>query len=222
MQLKIRRTQRVGGVVANKTFFCLDAVADFTGEERQSIDKYKLGKEILYSSETAKRLQSAGDVGMAIGGAANTTKALANFVMARMSLNITVNDIEKGKHIECKDMEELLAGEEALVSSCQKLKLWLETAATFDGREVVIDLSDGGDPRIDSPTLQAPKAPGVDAPRLSGPQAPAPMIRSMSAGRAEEENDFMQKALYMWRDLPTLGKVLVGGTPVVLLLYLFG
>jgi hypothetical protein len=222
MQLKIRRTQRAGGVVSSKTFFCLDAVADFTGDERRSIDKYKLGKEVLYSSETAKRFQVAGDVGMAVGGAANTAKALANFVMARMSLNITVNDIENGKHIECKDMEELLAAEEAILGSCQKLKLWLETAATFDGREVVIDLSDGTDPRVDTPTLQAPKAPGVDAPRLSGPQAPAPLMRSTTASKADDEDDFAQKALHLWRDLPTIGKFLVAGAPVVLLLYLFG
>jgi hypothetical protein len=51
------------------------------------------------------------------------------------SARLTVNNLMSGQHIECKDLDELLGAEAAIVEACQNLKAYLETALTFDGRE---------------------------------------------------------------------------------------
>jgi hypothetical protein len=43
----------------------------------------------------------------------------------------------KGVHVECKSMAELLGAEQAIVEAGEKLRVYLDTAATFDGREEV-------------------------------------------------------------------------------------
>lgn len=59
--------------------------------------------------------------------------------MAALKLNITIGSLQKGQHVECKSLDELLAAEDAILTACKNLKAFLETAATFDGREVLID-----------------------------------------------------------------------------------
>ena len=56
-----------------------------------------------------------------------------------MNLNITINELERGKHVECKDMDELIGAEDAVINACENLKGYLARAATFDGREILID-----------------------------------------------------------------------------------
>jgi hypothetical protein len=41
--------------------------------------------------------------------------------------------------IELKDLDDLLGAEQEVIEGCQHLKADLDAAATFDGREVVID-----------------------------------------------------------------------------------
>ena len=55
MQLKLQRSQRTGGVLGNTVIFCLDARADYNPTETANISKYKLGGEIVYNSQAAKR-----------------------------------------------------------------------------------------------------------------------------------------------------------------------
>ena len=46
MQLKLQRSQRMGGVLAGTVVFCLDVRADYTADERDNINKYKLGGQV--------------------------------------------------------------------------------------------------------------------------------------------------------------------------------
>ena len=55
MQLKIQRSQRMGGLVGGTVVFCLDVRADYAREEAANIAKYKLGREVIYSSRAAQR-----------------------------------------------------------------------------------------------------------------------------------------------------------------------
>ncbi len=146
MQLKIKRSQRTGGVMANKIIFALDARSELKPEEKSLVSKYALGKLVIYDSETRKKLTESGqsNIANAQSGSAGrsvwaATKGLASLAMAAMSLRVSVDSLSQGHHIECKDMDELLGAEEAITEACRNLKGYLETAATFDGREVVID-----------------------------------------------------------------------------------
>jgi hypothetical protein len=95
-------------------------------------------------------------------------------------------------------MDELLGAEEAVVNACENLKAYLAAAATFDGREIIMDFS-GDEPMVAAPTLAAlapppPPAPTIaarvqDTPLLSPPPAPAAAGASMSAMMADRTYD---------------------------------
>lgn len=139
MQLKISRSQKTSGMLGNTIVFCLDARADLSNEERHLIEKYKLGNQVIYNSATsAKHLEN---VKAAASGGGSLIKGAISLAIAKLSLNISINSLTKGHHIECKDIDELLGAEEAIMQGCQALKAYLETATTFDGRETVIDFN---------------------------------------------------------------------------------
>jgi len=150
MQLKIQRSQRTGGVLANTVLFCLDIRADYSPEERNDINKYKLGGEAIYNSQAAKKhldnagahlgRTQAGGVGERATGLARGVMSLA---MAKMNLNITIASLGRGQHIECKDLEELLEAEDTVRTACKNVTRFLEAAATFDGSETVIEYDKG-------------------------------------------------------------------------------
>lgn len=144
MQLKLKRSQRSGGVMGNKVIFALDARADLKPEEKALVAKYALGKLVIYDSEQRKKFAEAGmahtaSVQSGSGGVWAATKGLASLAMAAMTLRVSVDSLAQGHHIECKDLDELLGAETAITEACKNLKGYLETAATFDGREVVLD-----------------------------------------------------------------------------------
>lgn len=143
MQLKIQRSQRMGGAMGGTVLFCLDVQADYSHPEADNIAKYKLGKQVVYNSRAAKRhierakdSADGGTVTGYIGGA-------VSLVRASLSLNISIDSLGRGQHIECKDLEELLEAEDAVMVACRMLKRFLETAATFNGSIALIDFDDG-------------------------------------------------------------------------------
>lgn len=160
MQLKIKRSQRETGLMSKATLFCLDATVQFTADESASLNRYKMWKEGIYSSEAAQRaFAKSNDVadGSMMGG----FKSLAHAAMGAMRLNITVGSLSQGQHIECKSLDELLGAEEAIMTACRNLRVYLDTAATFDGREVLFDFSKGEPEAVASsatpqPALVAP------------------------------------------------------------------
>src|ERR1700731_642856 len=145
MQLKLQRSQRTTGVMSKTVMFCIDARVSLTAEEQANIQKYKLGSQVIYSSEAAKRHQAKFEAHQKVGEIAHSyghiAKGLMHAIANRMSLNITVDSLQRGQHIECKDLDEVMDAEEALMDACTSLKNYLATAVTFDGREAVIDFS---------------------------------------------------------------------------------
>lgn len=146
MNLKLRRSQRSSGMLSSKVLFALDARAELSDEERSLVDKYALGKTVVYDSEARKkhlgatfdRLDEAerSSPGRSLW---KTTRGLASLAMAAMTLRITVGSLIHGEHVECKDLDELLGAEAAIVEACKNLRAYLETASTFDGREEVVE-----------------------------------------------------------------------------------
>ena len=141
MQLLLKRSQRAGGMFGGKVFFALDIRAEYTPDERSNINKYNLGGEVIYNSEASKRHLARMEAQMDSGGM-GVLKGFGSALLSNMSRNITIASLQKGQHIECKDLSELLASEEAVVEACKGVKAFLAAAATFDGREEVVDLDE--------------------------------------------------------------------------------
>lgn len=146
MQLKLKRSQRTGGMLGGKVIFALDARTDLTPDERGLVSKYGLGKLVVYDSEARKKHGDAA-YGHFDEGASSTAgrslwksaRGIASAAMMALSLRVTVDSLTSGQHIECKDLDELLGAEGAILNACKNLKAYLETAQTFDGREEVVE-----------------------------------------------------------------------------------
>ena len=186
MQLKIRRSQRDGGVISKTAIFCLDARAEFTSEEKRHITRYKLGKEVIYSSEAAKRHSEKGDANLGSGTVGNM-KAIGSFLMARLNLNVSISSLEQGQHIECKSLEELIGAEDAMMTACQNLKTYLDVAATFDGREVLFDFSTGAPEAVARAIAPSPALIVDPQPQSLPPPTPpyAPVAETIAAPEVE-------------------------------------
>ena len=175
MQLKLQRSQREGGVMSKSVIFCLDARVEFTPAEQQSITKYKLHKQVIYNSEASKRALDGG-AARVDGSTVGHLKSLAFTALAAMNLNISIESLQRGQHVECKSMDELLGAEGAIMDACRNLRGYLDTAATFDGREVLIAfntdepevLASAPAPMLVAPT-KAVAAQSTPVPKLAGP-----------------------------------------------------
>src|SRR5260370_15993172 len=98
MQLVLRRNQK-SGMMGGVTFQ-LDVRADLTPEERRAVTTYKLGKSMLYEKNTIV------DRGSGLLGAAS------RLAFKMMNVSVSVDDLVNGKHIDCKDIVEMLAVED--------------------------------------------------------------------------------------------------------------
>lgn len=124
MKLLLRRDQKKG-LIGGKITFTLDARAELSDDEAANVKKYHLGKEILYEKKKVD-LDGTGLIGVA---ARLATKAI--------NLTVTVDDMVKGKHLECKDIVEMRAVEEQIKEASSIFKEILETATHFGGEEVI-------------------------------------------------------------------------------------
>jgi hypothetical protein len=154
MQLKLKRSQRSG--FTGKVIFVVDARMEVSAEEYDLIQRYKLGDDVIYDSsarqqhteamkEHVKRSQEGPRFRDSVDGQLMSlgkqfyrlARAGVSATRASLSLRITVYSLMKGVHVECKSMAELLGAEQAIVEAGEKLRVYLDTAATFDGREEV-------------------------------------------------------------------------------------
>lgn len=140
MQLKLKRSQKTSGMLSKTAVFCLDARLDLAPAERANVEKYKLGPLVIYNSESSKKHLE--HIQAAAAGTGGLLKGAISIAMAKLALNITIDGLTRGQHVECKDLQELMGAEEAINAACENTKAYLDLAATFDGREIVIDFND--------------------------------------------------------------------------------
>jgi hypothetical protein len=124
MKVLLRRDQKSGMLGMGKIAFSLDVRAELTDEEKGNIKKYKLGETMLY--EKNKIVGGSGLLGVA-----------SRFALNALNITVSVDDLTKGKQIECKDIVEMLAVEDQLKEACQTFKAILTAAAHFGGEEVL-------------------------------------------------------------------------------------
>ncbi len=108
-----------------KISFLLSVRAELTPEEKESIKKYKLGNTMLY-----ERMKTI-DAGSGLLGVAS------RMALKMINLTISVNDLESGKQVECKDIVEMIAVEEQIKEAAQTFRAVLAAASTFGGEEVL-------------------------------------------------------------------------------------
>ena len=133
MQLKVRRNQKIG-MLGGKVIFVLDVRAELTGEEQALVERYKLWPEVVYTTDQATANAERAHAGnIAALGALIADKVLKKF--------FTIKDLVSGQHIECKELQQVLAVEEQVCAACANLKKYLEVAQTFDGNEVVVEIA---------------------------------------------------------------------------------
>ena len=140
MQLKLRRSQRTAGVLSKSVMFMLDARLNLTTEEAANVRRYALGNEVIYNSAASRKHLEAAAEAYSRETAGSLLSQLAHTAMHRLSLNITIDGLVKGQHIECKDLQELIAAEKAITQAARTTHAFLDIAKTFDGRELVVDL----------------------------------------------------------------------------------
>ncbi len=138
MQLKLKRSQRTAGMMGGKVVYMLDARAELTPEEKALVTKHGLGKLSIYDSEARKKQTQAAGERLAGGGLLGTARGLASVAMAAMALQITIDSLTSGHHIECKTVDELLGADSALREGCENLRTYFDVAVTFDGREEIV------------------------------------------------------------------------------------
>jgi hypothetical protein len=123
MKLLLRRNQKSG--MLGKVSFSLAVRAELSDEEKSNIKKYKLGETMLY-----ERLKTI-DPGSGLLGVAS------RMALKMINLTISVNDLEKGKEVECKDIVEMLAVEEQIKEAAQTFRAVLGAAQSFGGEEII-------------------------------------------------------------------------------------
>ncbi len=129
MQLILQRSQKSGMI--GKVTFALDARARLSDDETGYVRKYKMGKEVLYHKA---KISEGAILSDRFGGFAGLAATLA---AKALDLTITVDSLVKGQHVECKDIIEMRAAEEQLKEACGVFKEVLESAAHFEGEEVI-------------------------------------------------------------------------------------
>ncbi|HEX3810321.1 MAG TPA: hypothetical protein VHW02_11555 [Rhizomicrobium sp.] len=212
MQLKIQRSQRAG--VFGTPIFCLDVRADYAPQERDNVRRYRLGGEVVYNSQAARKHlgHATAHLDNAQSGS-NSHRAIAlargvvSLALAKANLTITLGSLARGHHIECKDLGELLDAEDAVRDACKGVTRYLETAASFDGSEVVIEY-DRGEERVcvtqnAPPLLSYEPERGTDQRRtktISGAPDLAHQINTIATSAKSHWLAFEQKAIAFMLD----------------------
>ena len=128
MKLILNKSQRKTGMTG-KIAFALQARVQLSPEEQASLKRYKFSKEVLYSKDNITPSSYAN---------ASTWGGIGrNLAAAALNLVITVDDMVRGKTVECKSIVEMLDVEQTIKSSCEALKSLLQAASNFEGETVV-------------------------------------------------------------------------------------
>ncbi len=128
MQLALRRSQASTGLLSKSVQFSLHAKVQLSDTEAANVKKYKIGSEIVYSKDRMGYNPHSNDTA---GGMVRNLAAIA------AAITITVDDLMRGKTVNCKDIMEMMAIEDQVKGACENFKAMLDAAANFDGEEAI-------------------------------------------------------------------------------------
>ncbi len=127
MKLRLNKSQRTAGLT-KKVVFTLGAQVDLSAQEQDYVNRYKMGKEVVYSKERVnpETVDYASAKGM-----------FRNLSAIALNLSISVNDLVLGRTIECKDIIEIIDAEDSIKEACKTLKILLDACSGFEGEEII-------------------------------------------------------------------------------------
>ena len=125
MQLIIRRDQRKGLLRGTATF-TLEARAQVSEEEMARIQKYRMGSTILYEKRYEIEREGSGFLGV-----------ISLWWIRSKEFSLNINDLVRGKRVDCKDIVEMLTMEDDIRQACDTFKRVLDAATHFGGEEIV-------------------------------------------------------------------------------------
>ena len=126
MNLIFERAQRTGGVMSKKQIFSVTVKAEISEAEREAINKYRLADEVLYVDGERPDIDPN-----------SAFSVLKGAIKAATVGKLVVRDLVNGKTFENDDIGGMLATEEHIKTAAENLKLYLDAAASFGGRQVV-------------------------------------------------------------------------------------
>jgi len=122
MELLLSRDQKKGMLGMGAIKFVLEARARLSDNEATWVNKYKMGKTIVYEKPND-----------GFNPRSLTSVLSHRFLVPRVS----VDDLVSGKTIECADILDILAAEDQLREAAKVFHTMLTAAAAFGGEEVV-------------------------------------------------------------------------------------
>lgn len=134
MELLLSKSQKSGMMGMGAIVFVLNIKTKLTAEEQSLVRKYKMGKEVVY-----EKMPVTGTV----AGMGSLAGALTAITAKALRLIFTVDDLVKGRTIECKDILDMIAAEEQIRNAADGLWGILQASKNFEGEEVVSYPRDG-------------------------------------------------------------------------------
>jgi len=128
MELLLSRSQKTGFTGLGAITFVLNLRSQLTAEEAEYVRTYKLGKDIMYEKASVMdKLPRLGPV-----------QQLVSIFTAKAKGHIfTVNDLVKGRTVECRDIIEMIEAEAQIKEAAQNFYNVLQTCHQFGGEEVI-------------------------------------------------------------------------------------
>jgi hypothetical protein len=128
MELLLSRSQKSGLAGMGAPTFVLDVRSQLTSEENEYVQRYKLGKTVLYEKASVRsKIDQSGPLGQ-----------LFTMLMAKASGRIfTISDFVHGRRIECKNIIEMVDAEVEIKKAADAFHTVLMTCGQFGGEEVV-------------------------------------------------------------------------------------
>ena len=127
MELLLSKSQKSGMLTSTITF-TLNIKTRLNDEEQALIKKYKMGKEVVYEKLP---------IGAAVAGMGGIAGALTAITAKALKLVFTVDDLVKGRTIECKDILDMIAAEQQIRDAADGFWGIIQASKNFEGEEVV-------------------------------------------------------------------------------------
>ena len=128
MELLLSRSQKTGIAGIGGISFVLDVRTQLSSQEDDYVRTYRLGSTVVYQKESVTdKLANSG-----------LFKQLFTMLSARATGRMfTVNDLVRGRKVECKDIVEMLDAETQIKEAAEVFHTILITCQHFGGEEVV-------------------------------------------------------------------------------------
>jgi hypothetical protein len=127
MELLLSKSQK-SGMLSSTITFTLNIKTRLNEEEQALIKKYKMGKEVVYEKLP---------IGAAVAGMGGIAGALTAITAKALKLVFTVDDLVKGRTIECKDILDMIAAEQQIRDAADGFWGIIQASKNFEGEEVV-------------------------------------------------------------------------------------